>query len=84
MNIQIDFPRAVTGRAAQFAGVVRKITRLKSLVFGVLRFGKNLTQLIVYIGIGGDGGAYIDADGRGIDELDRGNARSLNAFDVLG
>ena len=50
LNVQIDFSRAVAGRAAQFAGVVGKIARFKSLIFGVLRFGKNLAQLIVYVG----------------------------------
>lgn len=29
LNVQIDFSRAVAGRAAQFAGVVGKIARLK-------------------------------------------------------
>ena len=83
LNVQIDFSRAVAGRTTQFAGVVGKIARFKSLIFGVLRFGKNLAQLIVYVGIGGDGRAYIDADRRGVNEFDGGNARSLNAFDVL-
>ena len=61
----------------------RKIARFKSLIFGVLRFGKNLAQLIVYVGIGDDGRAHVDADRRGGNELDGGNARSLNACDVL-
>ena len=37
----------------------------------------------MYVGIGGDGRAHVDADRRGVNELDGGNARSLNACDVL-
>lgn len=37
---------------------------------GVLSVGKNLAQFVVDVGIGSHSGPHVDADGRGIDELD--------------
>ena len=39
------------------------------MVLRVRRFGKELAQLVVHVGIGGYRGTHIDADGRRVDEL---------------
>ena len=80
LHIQTDDAGAVTGGAPQLTGVVGEIARLIAVVFGILRFGKQLAQLIVHIGIGGHGGAHIDADGRCIDQLHLRDFLGLHAF----
>ena len=44
---------------------------------GICRSGIYFSESVMYIGIGGYRGTYIDTNGRGIDELDLGNAVCL-------
>ena len=84
LNVQIDHAGSVADRAAQLAGVVGEIVRPKAEPFGVLGFGKDFAQFVVNVGVGGDGGADVDADGRRVDQLDLLDAVSLNGADMGG
>ena len=82
LYIQADDACAVAHRAAQPAGVVGKISRLKAKAFGVRRFGIELAQFVVHIGVCGHGRAHVDADGCGVNELCPRNAGRLDGKDV--
>ena len=69
LNIQTDDARSVAAGAAQGAGVVGKVARFIALFPGVGRFGIQLAQLVVNACIGRNGRADVDADGRGVNEL---------------
>ena len=69
LHVQTDDAGAVTDRAAQLACVVGEVARLVAQPPGIGRAGKNLAQLVVYIGVGRHGGAHVDANRRCIDEL---------------
>ena len=69
LHVQADAAGAVAGGAAEPAGVVGKVPRLVPQGFGRRGSGKDLPQLVVDVGVGGHGGADVDADGGGVDEL---------------
>ena len=68
---------------AQLARVVGKIARFIPGLPGIRGGGKLFAQLIMHIGIGGHGGAHIDANGCGIDQLDLGDAVRHNRAYML-
>ena len=74
----------VTDRAAQLTGVVGEGRRLPAAVFGILCPGIDLAQLVVDIGIGGHRRADVDANGRGVNELDMRDPLRRHRFDVVG
>ena len=51
--------------------------------FGIFAFGVHLAEFVVDIGISGDSGSDVDADGCGIDEFYLGNAFCRNVGDVV-
>ena len=80
LDVEADGARAVTVGTAQGARVVREIFGLVAFFFGVRRFSIELSQLVVNAGIGRDGGADVDADGRGVNELYLGECRRCRYF----
>ena len=82
LHVQRDLSRSVAGGAAQFPGVIGKITRL---VLAGLRPGclcVQLSQFIVHTRVGRHCGAHVDADGRRVDQLDLRDAGCLNLHHV--
>ena len=69
LYVQADHAGAVADRTAQFPCIVGKVSRLIAQFFCVCGAGKCLAQFIVDVGVGGYGGADIDADGRGVDQF---------------
>ena len=82
LHIQTDHTRSVAAGTAQRTRVIGKIARLIALAPGVGRFGIKLSQLIVDTGVGRHCGADVDADRRGVDELDVRNAVRVDRADM--
>ena len=82
LDIEADGARPVAGRTAEPAGVVGKIPRLPSACLGILGLGEHLPEFVVDVGVGRNGGAYVDADGRRVDELDLTYAVGLDSGHV--
>ena len=83
LDVQADGAGAVAGGAAQRAGIIGKVAGLVIQALRVGRAGVDLAQLVVHAGVGGHGGADVDADGRGVDQLDLGNAGRADRLHVL-
>ena len=70
LHIQTHHARSIAAGTTQRARVVGKIAGLAAARLCIRRSSIELAQLIMHAGIGGHGGADVDADGRRIDELD--------------
>ena len=66
LHVQADLACTVTYRAAEFSCVIGKIPCLIAQFFCLLGPGKNLSQFVVDIGIGGHCGTHINSDWRSI------------------
>ena len=62
LNVQIDHPGSIADRTVQLPGIVGKIPCFITKFLSVSSTGECLAQLVVDIGVGGYGRAYIDAD----------------------
>ena len=83
MYVQADHSGAVADRAAQLPGIVGEVAGFEAQFLCILCPGKYFPQLVVHIGVSGDGGADIDADGRGVDKLHLTDAFCFHGEDVL-
>ena len=83
LHVQTDNAGAVAGGAAQSARVVGKVAGLVAEMPGLGGAGEDLAQFVVDVGVGGHRGAHVDADGRGVDELDLRNAGRFHGAHVL-
>ena len=84
LHVQTHLARPVTAGAAEGAGVVGKVARLIAPFLCVGRSRIQLPQLVVDARVGGDRRADIDADGRGVDELDMRNTVGFDCADMRG
>ena len=83
LHVQTDGAGAVAGGTAQGAGVVGEVSGLVPQGLGLGAAGVDLPQLVVDVGVGGHGGADIEADGGGVDELHPPDAIRLHRQDVV-
>ena len=74
LYVEIDGAGTVTNRTTQFSGVIGKIAGFVTEPFGIVGFGKNFTQFVVYVGIG----TYVNPDWRGVNQFDLLNAVGLD------
>ena len=84
LHVQADEPRAVAGRAAEFSGIVGEIARLAPQMFRVRCACVNLAEFIVNVRVGRHRGPHVDADGRGVNELDLPDSGRFDLADVCG
>ena len=82
LYIKTDNAGSVAAGATERPGVVGKITGLVAEGFGIRRLRIKLAQLVVDACIGCHSGADVDADGRGVHELDVCNAVGIDCADV--
>ena len=83
LYIETDHSGSVTDRATQPSGVIGEIARFVSCLLCIRSFCIYFPELVVYIGIGGDGGTDVDADRRGVDQLYLLDAVGFNGTDVV-
>ena len=84
LDVQVDLARAVAGRTAQRARVVREVARLVSAFLRVRRAGVDLAEFVMDVRVRRDGRADVDADGRRVDELHLRDAGRGKRADVRG
>ena len=84
LDVQVDLARAVAGRTAQRARVVREVARLVSAFLRVRRAGVDLAKFVMDVRVRGDGRTDVDADGRRVDELHLRDAGRGERADVRG
>ena len=83
LNVQRDLSGPVTDRTTQGTGVVGKIACFVSVLLRFFCFSEDLPQFIVYVGVGSDGGADVDADRRGIDQFDMPDSFRFDVQDMF-
>ena len=84
LDVETDRASTVAVRAAQGTGVVRKVFGLVAMFYSIRRFGKAFSQFVVNAGIGRNGRADVDADGRGVNEFYLVDAAGVDAADMIG
>ena len=84
LYIQADDARPITDGTSELSRIVREVSCLESLFLGTFAPGIDLSEFVMDIRIGGNRRSYIDADRRGIDELDILDARRIDRKHMTG
>ena len=83
MDIQTDHTGAITHRTAQLSCIIRKISGFAAKLFGLWGLCKNFAQIIMDIGIGGYSRTHVNADGRGVDQLNMPDIAGIHLADMV-
>ena len=79
LDVKADAARSVTGGTAELTCIVGEVAGLPAPRLRSFGSGEDLAEFVMYVGVSGHGGPYVDSDGSGIDQLDLPDARSLDA-----